>query len=127
MNVTDLIIVDRHLKEFLQFYKPKHCYLFTPRQACIQIDIAVNWIICWTTRISGAKVKNLPATIGKTVNFVPGEVDLGHLQDSDRPNLSTMRIGKGAPAGGGAQASGGKPGEQAKGTMYMGWRGVKRL
>jgi hypothetical protein len=49
--------------------------------------------------LNSVEVKNLPNTTAKSVNFVPGQVDLGYLQDSDRPNLTTMRMGKpGVPA-----------------------------
>ena len=36
-------------------------------------------------------IKNLPATLTKEVTFVPGSVDMGYLQDKDRPLLSKFR------------------------------------
>eukprot|EP00918_Siedleckia_nematoides_P099535 GHVU01217699.1.p1 GENE.GHVU01217699.1~~GHVU01217699.1.p1 ORF type:complete len:618 (+),score=96.50 GHVU01217699.1:146-1999(+) len=39
-------------------------------------------------------IKCIPTTITKQVNFVIGEMDLGYIQDMDRPVLTKMRIKK---------------------------------
>lgn len=36
-------------------------------------------------------IKSLPQTIYKKVNFVSGAMDMGYIQDMDRPLLSKMR------------------------------------
>lgn len=36
-------------------------------------------------------IQNLPATISKQVNFLPGDIDLGCIQDMDRPMLTKFR------------------------------------
>lgn len=63
--------------------------------------------------LNSVEVKNLPATTNKTVTFMAGKVDLGHLQDSDKPNLTTMRMGK-APGQGGTGQTGEPPKQQGK-------------
>ena len=41
--------------------------------------------------LGAVTIKNLPPTISKQVNFLPGEIDLGQIQDMDRPMLTKMR------------------------------------
>lgn len=41
--------------------------------------------------LNDVDIKNLPQTITKEVNFVQGTVDLGFIQDHDRPLLSKLR------------------------------------
>lgn len=42
--------------------------------------------------LNSIDIKTLPNTIAKQVNFVQGEMDLGYIQDMDRPVLTKMRI-----------------------------------
>lgn len=52
------------------------------------------------TALNNIEIKSVPKTMGKMVDFVPGEVDFGHLHDPDKPMLSTMRSpGKDKQAG----------------------------
>ena len=41
--------------------------------------------------LNEVEIKNLPKSISKLVNFLPGSFNLGNLQDMDRPLLSNMR------------------------------------
>lgn len=47
--------------------------------------------------LNSVDVKTLPNTTNKSVSFLPGQVDLGRLEDADNPNLSSMRMGKNGP------------------------------
>ena len=42
--------------------------------------------------LNGIEVKNLPDTVAKTVNYVPGGIDFGYLQDQEGRPLSTTAV-----------------------------------
>ena len=41
--------------------------------------------------LSSTEMKNLPSSVAKKVNFIPGAIDFGYIQDMDRPLLSKVR------------------------------------